>query len=101
MLRTHQRRVMSAPFRLPLPPGQDIGARLSTNLLTTLMDPTSSLPRIKGTRPHHAMGPLPAFQRFTMHGPGGPNAPATLAAGAHKMNARRLTGKTRGTGAGI
>ncbi|HWD76929.1 MAG TPA: hypothetical protein VG371_17460 [Solirubrobacteraceae bacterium] len=84
-----------------LPYIQDVPGRLATQFQTSLMH-TDALRRVKTTAKNRiATGPLSTPQMFVTEPSGGVNTPGSMAAGAQKMNARRLVAKTPGQSAGI
>lgn len=91
-------RRMSDVIRLP--EIQDTQGRLTTQFLSSLMV-TDALRRVKTSPTRICTSPLANLQRFVEVASGGSNTPHAMAAGAHKMNSRRLVAKTRGQSAGI
>ncbi|MFL5910765.1 MAG: hypothetical protein ACJ768_09395 [Gaiellaceae bacterium] len=89
------RRVLDNTFRLP--PVHDPTRAISENLHATLMD-RDALRRVKTTagQSRKLTATVHSPQVFTRPD-GGINQPASMAAGAHKMNARRLSTKTAGS----
>lgn len=97
--RGYERQTIGDTFgRLPSP--HDPQGAIVHNLLSTLMD-RDALRRVGTTAKNRKLqGPVASPQRFTSP-VSGPNDPRAMAAGAHKMNAPRNIGKTRGQSAGI
>jgi hypothetical protein len=95
LLLTPERRILRSTFRLPMM--QDPTGVIAGNLRETLMD-RDSLRRIKttGGQSRKLIGTIDSPQVFTRPD-GGVNQPGSMDAGAHKMNARRLVGKTPGS----
>lgn len=91
-------RRMSDTIRLP--ELQDVPGRLTTQFQSSLMV-RDALRRVKTSPTRICTAPLAELQRFVEQPSGGTNTPAAMAAGAHKMNSRRLVAKTRGQSAGI
>jgi hypothetical protein len=90
---------MDGVIRLPYV--QDVPGRLTTQFQTSLMH-FDALRRVKTTAKNRiATTPLATPQQFVTEPSGGVNTPASMTAGAHKMNARRAVAKTRGQSAGI
>jgi hypothetical protein len=93
------RSVMTSTLRMP--EVQRVDESITRNLQETLMD-RDALRRVKtGARQTRVcVAPLAQLQKFVTP-QGGVNTAPSMAAGAHKMNSRRLVAKTRGQSAGI
>jgi hypothetical protein len=97
LLLSPARPVFTNTFRMPQP--QDPTGVIARNLHDTLMD-RDALRRIKTTARNRILsGTVHSPQTFTRPD-GGVNQPDSMAAGAVKMNARRLVNKTAAAAAG-
>ena len=83
-----------------MPEIQHVAHALASELQASLMDAQPATRLAKTTsRNRKLSGPLASPQRFVMDA--GSNSHPAIAAGAHKVNARRLVNKTPGQTAGI